>query len=250
MSTQLHSVTYSVQSKTSNDFVLLEQEPWDPYVGMLTKVQFITALNKIMFSGKDSEPNCASDGLMYSSKVYAYPSREDLAYSMGWVNALNVDKIIQFPIFTELLQCNMEQDLDLKYPAMEIISAGWKGGAYSSDGAIVTPPALTLTDTGAHVASKVYGTVIVKYKVCQHLYPFSVQRRVDAIENPFTAFAYAIWDGGNEFIELKAPEGAEESQCNNSGSVDIIPDKPRPDHVDPEDQFIKIDYCDQTVIED
>jgi len=57
MSTQLHSVTYSVQSKTSNDFVLLEQEPWDPYVGMLTKVQFITALNKIMFSGKDSEPN-------------------------------------------------------------------------------------------------------------------------------------------------------------------------------------------------
>jgi len=251
MSTQLHSVNYSVQSKTSNDFVLLEQEPWDPYVGLLTKMGAISFLGKIMFNNKEPETNCASDGNTYTNKVYAYPSREDLAYSMGWVNADNTAKLIKFPIFTELIQCNLKQDLELKYPAMEIISAAWRGGSFSAEGDIVIPPNLTLTSKGITVSRRVYGSVIVRYKVYQHLYPFVVTKRKDAIENSFTAFAYAIWDGGNEFIELKAPEGAEDGKCNNyAGIGNFTKDDPRPDHVDPEDQYIKIDYCDQTVIED
>ena len=66
--------------RSGDDFVLLEQEPWDPYVGYLTKLGVIAYLNALLFEGPEVLPNCAYNGGMFSKAIYAYPSRPDLNY--------------------------------------------------------------------------------------------------------------------------------------------------------------------------
>lgn len=251
MSVQSHSVSFSIDNKTNKDFVLLETEPWEPYKGFLTKAGVVGLFNKILFEDKEVEPNCNSNGLFYTNKLYAYPSRPDLVYNIGWVSATGGERIIKTLVFTEAVQCNFELEINLKYPVISIESANWLGGSYGSEGEFVTNPEITISETGITLSKKVYGTLIVKYKVCQHTYSFSVNKRT-GIENLFTAFAYAVWEGGNTYVELLPPSELEDgARCNTyGGSGNFTSDDPRPDSVPPEDEYIKIDYCTQEVVED
>lgn len=249
MSTQTHSVTFAEETKSNNDFVLLEQEPWDPYIGFLTKMGVIGFLNELLFKEPEVQANCASDGSFYTNTLYAYPSRPNLSFKVGWVNAIVPNHLIKFPLYTEVIQCDMNLKATLKYPAMEIKSVGWVNEVYGETGEVTTKPNITIVSDGVKFSKKVYGSVLVTYKVCQHVFPFSVKRRTEAIENFFSAFAYAIWTGGNTFLELKAPEGAEEGECNTyRGTGTFSGKEPNvPENVPSEDEYEDIDYCTQLI---
>lgn len=243
----LQGVIVSPSRGVNDDSVLLEQEAWDPYVGFLTKLGVVAYLNKLLYQGDDLEPNCAYDGSSYSKTIFAYPSRPDLNYIIGCSWGTLGPRRVQEVDYTEAIQCNLELGPQLTYPALSVTRYSWVGDAYSPEGDILTRPSVTINDHGIAIAEKVYGTLLVTYRVCRHLYSIAIRPRSDAEENKLQSFVYACWDGGNTFIEVEAPAGAEEDQCNNfgSGGDHFTTGDDVPQSVPPEDQTIWKDYCTQ-----
>lgn len=238
------SISLSNPSRTdTNDFVRLEQEPWDPYIGALTRFGVLAFLNSIAFSGPEPDPYCGGDN--FSLEVYAYPSRPDLKYLIGCSWGKLGDCRPQELLYTEAIQCNLELEPKLKYPALEVTKFAWVGDAWSPTGEQLQRPSVTIDGTGIRIAEKVYGTLLVTYKVRRDRYWLALSPRPGAQENKLQSFVYACWNGGNTHIEIKSPEGAEAGECNNawSSSMDIVDDRQPPDHVDPDDEYVDVDYC-------
>jgi|GEM_PF-7075193 hypothetical protein len=247
MASDQHSLRLAIvspsSSRSTDDFVRLEQEPWDPYIGSLTRFGVLAYLNAMLFQADEPEPYCAGDSPTLT--VYAYPSRADLNYLAGASWGTLGPRRVQEVLYTEALQLDLELEPELKYPALSIERYVWVGDAYSPAGDVLVRPAVTISGSGITIAEKVYGTLLVTYRVCRHLYSLAVQPRPDAEENRLQSFVFTCWDGGNNYIEIEAPEGAEEGACNNRGGSTFNPiwDDYTPDHVEPEDINVDVDYC-------
>ena len=228
--------------RDTRDFVLLEQEPWDPYTGYITKFALYQFINHLMFQGKPPEPKCP---ILAPRTIYAYPSRPDLQYfaDCSW-GELGPRQVFELE-FREVIQCNLKSELETRYPALSITNFSWVGGAWSRDGEALNQPNVQIDDKKIVLSQRVYGTLVVFYKVCVHKYSLSIKPRPGAIENKIQSHVYAIWNGGNKVIEIKHPDGTEDGECNYNidYELDIPDDYQPPDHVDPEDEYADIDYC-------
>ena len=247
MASDQHSLRLAIvspsSSRSTDDFVRLEQEPWDPYVGFLTQFGVLAYLNAILFEGEEPEPYCGGES--FTLTVYAYPSRPDLAYVAGCSWGTLGPRRVQEASYTEAIQCDLQLEPELTYPALEVERYSWVGDAYSPAGDVLARPEVTIAGTGIRIAEKVYGTLLVTYRLVRHLYSLAITPRPDAEENRLQSFVYACWTGGNVYIGIEAPEGAEEGECNARGSdgLEVPPDDQPPDHVDPDNEYIDIDYC-------
>lgn len=236
-----------------DDFVLLEQEAWDPYVNYLTKAGVIGFLNARLFQAAPVQENCSAADGSYAKTIYAYPSPAGLAYRLGCSHGSLGPREISILDYTEAIQCNLQTELTLKYPPLSITSYDWVGDAYDETGTIIQRPAVTIRETALTLAMPVYGTLLVTYQVMQHRTQVEVTPRDGALENRLTSFAFAVWSGGNTAMELEPPDGAEEGVCGSSityGSVHFTTGDPGvPDSVPPENETISIDYCTMEVDE-
>jgi len=229
----------------SGDFVLLEQEAWDPYVNYLTKAGVYAYLNKNLFEAPDTVENCSGTTGLYTKKVFAYPSPSTLPYRLGFSHGFLGLQIIEDLIYTEAIQCNLETELTPKYPAVSITRWEWVGDAYDQDGTIVQKPSVVMGDKVLTLSQPIYGTVLVSYWVIRHTHQVTITKRAGAEENAMTSFAWAVWTGGNTYIKLEAPDGADDENCNNSVTGDShfehVPGSPG--YVDGEDEIHEFDYC-------
>jgi len=247
MASKQHTLRVTIaqpsRDRNNDDFVLLEQDPWEPLVGYITRFGLYQYLNSLLFFKEPPEPKCPTIG---PRTVYAYPSRPDLNYRIGctW-GTLGPRRIVELD-YHETIQCDLQTELTTKYPPLAITGWEWIGGAWSSEGEPLEHPAVT-TDGGKILLSQpVYGTLAVNYRVCRHLYTLAIPSRPGALENTIQSHVYAVWDGGNVVMEIEWPEGLDEGLCNynhTSGIGDLIDDRRPPDHVDPEDEYIDVDYC-------
>jgi len=248
MASKQHTLRIAIaqpkRDRNNDDFVLLEQEPWDPYIGFLTKFGVYAFINSILFNEDEPEDNCPPSIL--SRSVYAYPSREDLNYRIGCSWGSLSARRVEVIDYTEDVQVDIELELDLKYPAVSITRSSWVGDVYTADGEVINPtPQAIVTTDGVSLTEKVYGTLLVTYKVCRHVYGIRINPRVGAIENQLQSFVYACWDGGNTYMEMEIPDGSEDGGCNYKIDYNLhMPDSDDPpDHVDPENEYLDIDYC-------
>ncbi|KGO33208.1 hypothetical protein JT06_15850 [Desulfobulbus sp. Tol-SR] len=228
--------------RDNGDFVRLEQEPWDINTGYITKFAMFQYINHLLFNADPPEANCPT---LLPRTVYAYPSRPDLNYRIGCTWGTLGPRRINESDFQEAIQCNLQLQLETEYPPLEINGYTWLGAAYSPEGDFLSHPAVTIVDGKIRIAQAVYGTLLVSYKVHRHLYTLALPVRPGAAENTVQSHLYARWSGGNEVIEIKQPEGAETGECNyiTGYTLDISPDDQPPDHVDPEDEYVDIDFC-------
>jgi len=238
------------QTRDNDDFVLLEQERWEANLGYITKFAMLRYINHLLFAADPPEANCPT---LQPRTVYAYPSRPDLNYLIGCTWGTLGPRRINESDFQEAIQCNLQTELETRYPPLSVTGYTWIGDAYSPEGDVLTRPAVTVVDGRIRIAARVYGTLLVSYKVHRHLYTMAIPARSEAEENTVQSHVYACWSGGNTVIEIEQPEGAEEGECNynhSAGMVDLIDDRQPPDHVDPEDEYIDIDYCSGLPVED
>lgn len=231
----------------SGAFVLLEQEAWDPYINYLTKAGVIGYLNARLFNAPPPPAFCSAPDGSYSKTVYAYPSPGALPYRIGVAVGVISERSQSFLDYAEAIQCDLQTELTPKYPVQEITRWEWVGDAYDRDGAVIPKPAVRISGKGLALDQPVYGTVLVVYKVVQHRYTVSIKPRIGAQENRLTAFAWAVWSGGNTVIEVEAPDGAEEGVCQagldtGSSHVEDMPDGV-PGSVSPDNETHDIDYC-------
>ena len=232
----------------TGNFVLLEQEAWDPYINYLTKAGVIGYLNAKLFNAPQPASNCASADGSYTTTLYAYPSQADLTYAARVSWGVIGDRMGGVVDYTEVIQCDLLTEIRPKYPAVSITRYEWIGDTYDREGSLIPKPEVTLGEQDLTLSQPVYGTLFVTYKVVQHRYPVAVSPRPEAVENKLTSFAYALWSGGNEFMELEAPDGAEGGECNGAlkggSSINFNEGDPdNPGYVDGEDEIHEFDYC-------
>jgi hypothetical protein len=241
-----------VPLRDTSAFVLLEQEAWDPYINYLTKAGVIGYLNARLFQAPALPAACSSADGSYSKTVFAYPSPANLPYRIGVAVGVISERSMSILDYAEAIQCDLQTELTPKYPVLEIVRWEWVGDAYDRDGGVIAKPAVRISGKVLALDQPVYGTVLVVYKVVQHRYTVSISPRPGALENRLTAFAWAVWSGGNAVLEVKAPDGAEEGICQGSINTSSahLEDRPPgvPDSVPPEDETHAIDYCTREVI--
>jgi len=236
------TITAPDRSRDNDDFVRLEQEPWDINTGYITKFAMFRYLNHLLFDADPPEADCPVLG---PHTVYAYPSRPDLDYLLGCSWGTLGPRRIDEAAFSEAIQCNLQTELEPEYPPLTINGYTWLGEAYSPAGDVLTRPAVTIVDGKIRIAQAVYGTLLVNYTVCRHLYELSTPVRPGALENTIQSHVYACWDGGNTVLEIERQDGEESGECNylHDADLDVTPDGLPPDHVDPENEYVDIDYC-------
>ena len=239
------SLSYVSPDKSwqTDDFVLLEQEPITVDQNVLTKAGLVDLLSYLVLQTPVAESRCVPPGVL-DTNIFAYPSRPDLAYSVGLSHGELGKRSILIIDFAESIQCNLETTLNTKYPPLSITGYQWVGDAYDREGSIIARPAVTIGAHGLILAAPIYGTLVILYRTVQHQYPVQAVNRQDATENALSVFTYAVWDGGNTSLEIKAPAGTDSGQCgtnwSSSGHVNEFFD---PGYITPETETHYIDYC-------
>lgn len=249
-------ISRSLAGRETKNRVLLEQEPWDPYVGMLTKGGAFAYIRNLLFDEGDGvQENCGvdADGWITGS-VYAYPDPAALAYKIGVSHGKLGPRIETELQYAELLQIQNETEPELRYPTTSIISASWVTDALAKDGETMPRPAISTAGGRVRIAAKTYGTILVIYRVIRHTYQVWISPRPTAAENKYQSFIYAIWDGGNNVIEYKPPADAEDGgRCNSLARYGEGGTEPptdcEPPHASPEDLHYDVDYCTGEVTE-
>ncbi|MFA6135482.1 MAG: hypothetical protein WC869_15830 [Phycisphaerae bacterium] len=251
MASDRHSLRLAFVSpvplRDTSAFVLLEQEAWDPYINYLTKAGVFAYLNARLFQAPAPPAFCSAADGSYSKTVFAYPSPAALPYQIGVAVGVISECSIAFLDYAEAIQCDLQAELTPKYPVQEITSYEWVGDAYDQNGAVIPRPAVRISGKALALSQPVYGTLLVVYKVIQHRYTVSITPRPGAKENRLTAFAWAVWNGGNTYLDVEAPSGAKGGVCQGSidtGSAHMeeMPDGV-PGSVSPDNETHYIDYC-------
>lgn len=217
------SISFDNSTDSQETCVKIEQEPWGKDVGETTQSQAIEAIAALMYGGSWPVTNCGGFEGRFQATVYVYPCEYGLNYRLGVSHGFVSGRLIEVPIREETIQCSMELEHELDYPVWAILSKSWLGKCYDTDGNITTKPNVTVVDGKLIVLDKqVYGTIRVRYSVFRHVYYITVYKRQEALENTYQSVAYAIWDGGVVWIDVKAPTGFEDTdgECENGAWYD------------------------------
>lgn len=200
--------------------VLLEQEPWDPYVGYLTKGGAVAYLRGLLFGEADQElpaTNCGIDvaaGGITKGTVYAYPDPPELGYLLALSHGTVSGHSVEFLNFAEVVHLQNEIEPALRYPTRRIVSAEWLGSAMLGALPAAGMPAIAIAGGRVKASAPIYGSMLVVYEVVRHIYAATVTPRLEAAQNKYQSYIYAVWDGGNNYLEYKPPADAEESQSS------------------------------------
>jgi len=232
--------------------VMLEQEPWDPNMGYLTKAGAVAYLNALLFGDPEEDliENCGAD---VQSTVYAYPEPSNLQYSIAITHGVLGEAREEILEYAEVIQVQQETDINLQYPTTNVISAEWLTDAFNLDGDTLPTPDIIISGGSVAVESRVDGSLYVIYEVFRHIYSVAVPEREDAEENNYQSHIYAVWAGGNNVIEYDLPADLEDGgSCNNFVGSGVVfpPDEPEPPRAYPEDQQKYTDYCTGEEIEE
>jgi len=252
----------SVEKRDSGELLLIEQEDWKPYTGLVTKGNMARQLASLLYSDAyQAQVDC---GVMANGDVvcavYVYKLRPDVQYQLTVTHGelagpeatgVDVDETLHFSLDTESA---------LKYPAATVRSAVW-ASAYNSDGVKVTDPAVTITSRDVTVSAPVYGSLRVQYTAQRDEYILTIPKRADAEENFYSAYLIGLPIGGRPvFLQFDPPPTAEEmakegTECGR-GSGGDSGDATRPSHplddvtASKHQRTIIVDYCTQEVIVD
>jgi len=251
---QTLSITRSNQREESSAYVLLEQEPWDAYVGMLTKGGLLAYLRSLLYGETDEEQEKGNCGLLNGiaeTVVYAYPYPASLAYAIGISHGDLGPREKTVSEYAEVIQVQNVTDPQLKYPTDRIISAEWLS-AFKLSGETASRPTISTSGGRIRLSAPCYGSLFVRYEVVRHIYSVTVEPRPDATENLYESFIYATWNGGNEYLKFEPPADAESGggRCNTGGGEsDIQPsDDCEPPSASPADIHQDYDYCRKCLI--
>lgn len=234
------------------DLLLLEQEAWSAYTGVLTKAGLARYLRGALYgveAGQVIDCGLSDDNL--SIVIYAWPLAPGVTFrlrsSVGDLGEVLIDTVSS----AESVSYNLTDHASLRHPADYIESARWLTGPYNSAGEAIAPPALTVSGRDLMLSEPVWGSVWIRSVGTRYTCRLSLS--LDAAEPLLAAgwseYVIGLPEGGRPVaLALTPPPGAEElartgAECGRSVSVRVLgPDK-TPPTAQPKDKTIKCDYC-------
>lgn len=257
------SITFSNQSLSQEPFdaLLIEQDDWKPYTGIVTKKDVVRYLASIFWPEESFNPqfDCGIVGGEMICPIYVYPYTQGLAYqfktSYGTLSERAEDTID----VTETVNFSLDTEVTTKYPVRELKSVEWVDVVYDETGTITTAESITFENMTLTIGTPVYGSARVEYTTERHAYVLTVTPRTDVAENLFSAAVFAVYAGGIQWLEIEPPPGADEylegtEDCSfgwrSTGSVTYPDDSGNRPKAAYADRKIVMDYCSNTQISD
>lgn len=247
------------------DCLKIEQEPWGKDVGKTTNMQAILAVSAAVYGARWPKAYCGGLDGRFKATVYVYPCDPHMSYQFKVSHGLVSGRSIGVPIREEVVQCGLQLEHTLDYPALIIVSKAWPGSCYDNRGTVTSRPTVTVDGNKVTLNKQVYGSLRIRYLVIRHIYDVTVSKRLDALENTYQSVAFCVFNGGVEWIDIEAPAGFEDTdgECGNGGiydedgnlirlsGVDICsPDYHKLPVAVTADRRIKVDFCSQETISD
>jgi hypothetical protein len=201
----------------SGGSVMIEQNAWSPYTGYLTKGGAVAYLYSLLFGDPEDAPaeNCGAtggvDGNAATGTVYTYPTPHTLQYKFAVSNANITGPFVEFLEFAEVAQIQNTTEVRLQYPTKRIISAEWLSKGLGL-------PDIIITEGRVRVKKPTMGSMLVVYEVVRHTWEVAVNPRLDSTKNVYQNYIYAVWDGGNSYLEYTPPPDAQEGDSGSDSA--------------------------------
>lgn len=243
------------KTAVERDLLMLEQEPWGDYVGVLTKLHFARYLSAALYGGEQEEEpvDCGwgADGLAIT--IYAYPLapgvRYRLASTVGQIEELGQESITE----RQTVSFGLERSASLPRPAVRILASEWLTGPYTTGGARVPPPALRVSGREVLSPIPVFGSVWLTLEVqrASAIIRIASDEAEPLLAAGWSEFVVGMPSGGRPVaLEITSPPGAEEmaklglacGRGSAGNTVDWPPDQGEP-IAQPRDKHVKCDYC-------
>lgn len=234
------------------DLLLLEQEAWSAYTGVLTRAGLAFYARAAIYGGTaDARMTCGFSGDTLHTVIYAWPLAPGVVFrlraSVGDLGAVQVDTVST----GESVTYNLTDHASLRHPADRIEEARWLTGPYNSAGEAIAPPALTVSGRDLILSEPVWGSVWIRTAGTRYTCRLSISR--DAAEPLLAAgwseYVIGLPEGGRPVaLELTPPPGAEElarsgAECGRISYRVVPPGGNGPPVAQPRDKHIKCDYC-------
>jgi hypothetical protein len=251
------AITYQQPAPDNLDLLLIEQEEWGKNVGVVTTAEMLRYISAWVYNQLyRASTDCGMVDGRLTCTINVYPRVPGLPYQLrtSWGSISGPRG--GMTTFEEILNFTLTTEERVQYPCREILGVDWLAECYDASGAVVTPPALAIDGDTIVIPAPVYGSVQVRYRTERYSHTLSVPRREDALEEFFSAAAYALYDGGLTWIDVDLPNSFDEAtateRCglSGSGSVSWPEDDPRPIADNPYRRKTVVDYCSQTIISD
>ena len=148
------------------DLLMLEQEPWGSYIGVLTKLFSARYLQRALYGRNDEqEPVDCGWGETMALTVHAYPLAPEvhfrLAATCGQMGELQQETIVE----RQSISFDLATEQTITHPATAILDAQWLAGPYTTGGARVSSPALQVRGRSVISPIPLFGSVWLTLEV-------------------------------------------------------------------------------------
>jgi len=254
------TIPVSAPAATSLDLLLIEQQDWSAYTGVVTTSDMVRALRTMLYGDEyTNEMDCGMVGGAVQCLIDVYPRQRGLEYQLAASYGNLSGRSESDEVIEETINFSLTDTVIPSYPPLAISSAAWADLVYDADGNPIAAPQLTIEDGSITCPIKVHGSVNLRYTTERHRYTLTITRREDAIDAFYGAVVFGWYDGGLNWEEIELPPGIEifeadaEAVCgySGSGSATLIDNDD-----DPTDQPVTanrrslVDYCSQEITED
>lgn len=263
--TQNQVVIYTpIQSaEQTRDLLLLEQERWKPYCGILTRANVRRYLANVLYGSYWLGPGVDIHDTQYvdccwgdpmAIIIYAYPLDDDVRYRLTATAGRMSEPVLQTNYELQSLSFNMEAEVSIPHPAVAIKRARWLTGPWTRGGEDVSAPGLIVEGRVVRSPIPLYGSVelVLEIRRWRHILSIGKAEAADLLINGWAEFAVGLPDGGRPVaLELEPPPGAED-MAKLGGDCSRPQRPPRlkwrepeeePPKAQGEDKHIKCKYC-------
>ena len=247
------SFRYSVPDRAAEerDLLILEQEEWDYYTGILTRAGFLRYLRAALYgTGDQARIRCPGQDMIM--RLYAWPLAPNVSFrlraSVGALGAVTVDRIRA----GESLTFSLTDRASLRHPADRVEALRWLVGPYDAAGRDAAPPSVSVSGRDVALSAPVWGSAWIETSGPRYACELTVTRDEAA---PLLAAGWSEWfvglpEGGRPVaLELTPPPGAEElaaadAECGRSSvRYRVNRDGFTPPKGYPANKNINCDYC-------
>ena len=259
-------VRYTPRPSTApdeRDLILLEQERWGKYCGILTRANLARYLRS-WFSGEqksdDEQANerwvdCCGYGDDLAIPLYVYELRDGVSYELRATAGTLGQGVRENVREKESVTFNLETEATIRHPAARIVSARWLTGPWTTGGANAAAPALELEGRTVRSPIPLFGSVelFLQVRRWRHILTIPQKEVEELLIAGWAEFAAGLPTGGRPVgVEITPPPGAAElaktgAECGrgrggDSGHVSGPDDDGEP-IATPENKHVRCDYC-------
>ena len=260
--TQQQVVTYTPipSAEQPRDLILLEQEEWKncgelTWGGMVRYLRDIFSPDPMRMnfvgSGGGNYVDCCGYGGDLRIPLYVYELAENVAYDLrvtaGELDGGELETIAE----KDTASFALTREVDIRHPAGRIIKSRWLTGPWTTGGADVPAPELTVEGRTLRSPIPLFGLVELTLEVrrWKHILNIPADEAEELLVNGWAEFAVALVDGGRPVgLEITPPPGAEElakngEKCGRGVNFKQTAPEEREPTASPQDKTIHCDYC-------